>query len=251
MARLRVPSEAMGCSVPVLVWLPAGYQAGAHYPVWYGLHGYSTSETMWLQTAGAGETAERLIAAGLIRPLIMVFPLTRYDPTAVIVEDMKDGTRGETRMERFLCRELIPWIDQRYPTVATADNRWIGGFSMGGLFALQIALRHPGLFGKAAGYSPALVFRDFTGDRFERWLYDGADTQPTEPLEGFAASRGLDRLALYLDCGDETDPFSEGTRSLGLALAARGLQVECHPHPGGHALRPERVEEYLRFFAGP
>ena len=43
-----------------MVYLPAGYGDGNTYPVWYGLHGYSSTETMWLTTAGIGQTADAM-----------------------------------------------------------------------------------------------------------------------------------------------------------------------------------------------
>ena len=152
----------MGFRVPYMLYLPKGYERGKAYPVWYGLHGNSTSERMWLERAGIGAIADALIERGDIQPLIMVFPLTKYDSSKVIQEDMKDGKRGDSQMERFLYNELIPWIDANYSTVTNPDGRWIGGFSMGGLFALQTAFHHPALFSRVGAYSPALVLTDFS-----------------------------------------------------------------------------------------
>jgi enterochelin esterase-like enzyme len=219
-----------------MVYLPAGYGGGKRYPVWYAMHGYSSTESMWLAEAGVGEVADRLIESGELAPLIMVFPLSRYDSAKVIQQDMADGKRGPSGMERFLCDELVPLIDAQYATLATSEHRYIGGFSMGGLFALQIGLHRPDLFGKIGAYSPALETADFSGDRFERWL-------AVDPA-------GANALAIYLDCGDERDPFSAGAASLEQALAARGIAVEFHPHDGGHSLRLDLLEQYLLFYAG-
>lgn len=247
-ARYTRKSEAFGATVPYMVYLPAGYGGGKRYPVWYTMHGYSSTESMWLTEAGVGKVADRLIESGMLAPMIMVFPLSRYDSAKVIEQDMADGKRGPSGMERFLCDELVPLIDAQYATLATSEHRYIGGFSMGGLFALQIGLHRPDLFGKIGAYSPALETADFSGDRFERWL--AVEPAGANSLDGYAKEHNLDKLSIYLDCGDERDPFSAGAASLEQALTARGITVEFHPHDGGHSLRLDLLEQYLLFYAG-
>ncbi len=236
----------MGAAVPFLVYLPEGYSSDARYPIWYAMHGYSSSEKMWVEEARAGDRADALIMSGELAPMIMVFPYTRYDDAKTIEADMADGVRGPSRMEHFLCEELIPFIDAHYSTLAAPEWRYIGGFSMGGLFALQIGLHRPDLFGRIGACSPALTCHDFSGDAFERWL----STNPADAkeLSGYAADHGYDQIRVYLDCGDASDPFSEGASSLYDALLARGINAEFHPHEGGHSLRLDLVDAYLLFY---
>ena len=247
-ARYMLASTAFGGEVAYMVYLPKGYSAEQQYPVWYAMHGYSSTEKMWLSEAGIGEIADGLIAEGKLTPMIMVFPYTRYDDAKTIEADMADGKLGPSRMERFLCDELIPYIDAHYRTIASPDGRYLGGFSMGGLFALQIGLHQPKLFSKIGAYSPALTYRDFGGDHFERWL--SLDTKDATRLDGYAKRHKMDRLSLYLDCGDSSDPFSEGAASLCNALTARQIATEFHPHTGGHILQKDLLERYLLFYRG-
>ncbi len=246
--RYTLDSRAFGATVPYMVYLPAGYGDGKRYPVWYAMHGYSSTERMWLTEAGVGKVADELIQSGNLAPMILVFPLSRYDSAKVIQKDMADGKRGPSGMERFLCNELVPLIDAQYATLSTSEHRYIGGFSMGGLFALQIGLHRPDLFGKIGAYSPALETADFSGGEFERWL--ATDPSAANNLDGYAKAHGLDKLSIYLDCGDERDPFSAGVASLEQALFARGIAAELHPHDGGHSLRLDLLEQYLLFYAG-
>lgn len=247
-SRIKLESLAMDATVPFLVYLPCGYTPEQKYPVWYAMHGYSSTENWWLDYGRAGERADALIAFGELTPMIMVFPMTRYDDAKTIEADMADGVRGPSRMERFLCDELVPYIDAHYSTIAAPEGRFIGGFSMGGLFALQIGLHQPGLFGKIGAYSPALTYRDFSGDHFERWL--SSDPADATVLSGYAKAHGLDKLSIYLDCGGESDPFSAGAASLYEALIARGISTEFHPHAGGHSLDLALVDGYLLFYGG-
>lgn len=242
-------SATMGFRVPYMVYLPKGYPGGKPYPVWYGLHGNSTTERMWLEQAGIGKVADALIDRGVIEPLIMVFPFTKYDSAKTIQEDMKDGKRGESQMEQFLCNALIPWIDSRYATIAQPEGRWIGGFSMGGLFALQAAFHHPSLFSKAAAYSPALVYSDFSGGQFATWLNDGSASDWLSDPAGYAAARGLTALRVYIDCGTTNEPFAAGARSLFESLATMGVTVSFAQHGGGHSLQTDKLAQYLQFYA--
>ena len=166
--RFTLQSSPMGFAVPYLIYLPPDYTAGNRYPVWYAMHGYSGSETQWLQEAGIGRLADALMESGALAPMLMVFPLTRYDSAKVIQEDLRDGKRGATRMEQFLCGELIPAIDAQFATQANPEGRYIGGFSMGGQFALQIGLRHPELFSRIGAYSPAIADTAYGDGQLER-----------------------------------------------------------------------------------
>ena len=210
----------MDATVPYIVYLPAGYTTSQKYPVWYAMHGSSSTENFWLDFGKAGERADALTASGELAPMIMVFPFTRYDDAKTIVADMEDGVRGPSRMERFLCEELIPYIDAHYNTIASAEGRCIGGFSMGGLFALQIGLHQPQLFSRIGAYSPALTYSDFSGDHFERWL--STDPADANKLDGYAKTHGMDMLSIYLDCGGASDPFSAGAEVVAADLGDPG-----------------------------
>ena len=248
--RLYLQSDIMGFRVPFLVYLPKGYGGGELYPVWYGLHGHSSSEIMWLDEAHIGQTADELIERGDIRPMMMVFPFVRYDSAQIIMEDMQDGKRGESQSARFVCMELLPYIDATFQTRPQREARYIGGFSMGGLFALEIGLRYPDLFSKVGAYSPALAQRDYSGDTLSAWLYPDDSPSQAQDMAGFAASHQLLEMSVYLDCGGDSDPFSQGVQSLYENLQARGICVEFHPHSGGHTQQEERLPQYLAFFSG-
>lgn len=243
--RLSMESAETGIKMPFLVYLPEGYGGGDAYPVLYALHGYSSPVTMWLD-AGIGVEADEMIGRGELRPMIMVFPLTRYDPASAIIEDLKDGKRDESGMGRFLTKELIPAIDARFHTMDAPDGRFIGGYSMGGFFALEIGFQHRNLFGKVGAFNPALTWSDFSGGQFDKWLCP--DAGPEDASD--ARAGGLDKIPVYLDCGLANDPFSEGAQSLNLALQERGIPVTFSMHDGGHSLQQDKIREYLLFFGG-
>lgn len=225
--RLRLQSSIMGFPVPVIVYLPKGYGNGDTYPVWYALHSYSSSETMWVDREHINQLADQMIADSEIPPLVMVFPFVRYDSAKVIVADMQDGIRSEPESDRFLCEELIPYIDATFQTDAVPETRSISGLSMGGLFALEIGLRHPELFSRIGAFSPALEKKEYSVANLSDWLFPG-EAIPAQ--ENWLASHHLQATRIYLDCGGVSDPFSQGTESLASLLQQLGAEVVFSPH---------------------
>jgi len=249
---LPVKSVYMGREMPCRIYFPKDYGSGNDYPVWYGLHGYSSTETMWIN-AGMTESADKLIASNTINPIIMVFPFTRYATAKEIRQDFEeDGKFDETNMDRFIWKELVPFIDSRYNTVRSASGRYIGGLSMGGAIALRIAFHHTGLFSKAGGYTPAVTSGDYSDRQLEKWLYPNDDISKINDVVKFAGKKGFDKLSVYLDAGNTNDPFYSGIKSLNQALQKRGIKSEFHPYDGGHSLEHNNrdFENYLRFYTG-
>ena len=245
-----VKSNYMRREMPCRIYLPKGYGGGRDYPVWYGLNSYGTTESMWIQ-AGITESADELIDLGTISPLIMVFPYTRDATAQELKKDFEDdGKFDERNIDRFICEELIPYIDSCYDTARSADKRYIGGFSMGGAIALRLALRHTDIFSKVGGYSPAVTFRDYSGRQLEQWLFPNDNPDMIDDITKFDRKKKLDKLAVYLDAGNSNDPFSVGVQSLYDALQKRRIKSEFHLYNGGHSLdhNKRNFQNYLQFY---
>jgi len=54
--------------------------------------------------------------------------------------------------EDFVVRSVVPWVDTHLPTVPTARARAVAGVSAGAYGAVDIALRHVGVFGAAESW---------------------------------------------------------------------------------------------------
>lgn len=63
--------------------------------------------------------------------------------------------RCNEEFERFVVSELIPWIKDNYKVSEDREDNVICGFSLGGLTALYIALKHPNIFGSVVSQSGA------------------------------------------------------------------------------------------------
>ena len=151
----------------IIVYLPPDYDADheRRYPVFYLHDGQNLFDA---ETAFGGEewhldeTAEQLIRAGSIQPLILIGiyngedRVEEYTPTTD--EHNRIGGRA-VLYAAMIIDELKPFVDSQYRTLAGPQNTALGGSSLGGLVTLYIGLRHPEIFGKLAALSPSLWWK--------------------------------------------------------------------------------------------
>jgi enterochelin esterase-like enzyme len=245
---LSVESVYMERKMPVRIYLPKGYGGGKKYPVWYGLHGYSSDETMWTDV-GITQIADELIEGNEFQPMIMVFPFVKDDALKEFNKQLKEyGKLGERYIDQYITKELVTYIDSNYATITASKGRYIGGFSMGGMMALRIAFHHPDLFSKVGGYSAAVTSSNFSGTQLEKWLFPDENTDEISDVTKYARKNGLHKLQIYLDWGNENDPFSEGLQSLCDALQKRKIKVKSKVNDSGHNLIPDNFPDYLKFY---
>jgi S-formylglutathione hydrolase FrmB len=166
--------------------------------------------------------------------------LGRGAPTVLIV-DGGDHSYYHDRSD-------FPWGSATLKLIRSAPARFgtnprkvaVGGFSMGGFGALDLARSHR--FCAVGGHSPAL-WR--SGGETPAGAFDNAEDFQRHDVIG-AATRGVyGGASVWLDVGDR-DPFLEASRELG-----RRLGVQVHVWPGEHGTRywRDHVDEYLRFYA--
>jgi enterochelin esterase-like enzyme len=152
------------------------------------------------------------------------------------IEDSRQpGPEGDLPFEHFVVSELIPWIDRHTPAQADRAYRAIGGISLGGFWALEIAFHHPELFDSVGGHSPVV----------------GSPGDALSPMSLMAShAADLAKLRIWLDVGDQ-DGLGPGTAQLAAGLKAAGIPVTFHQWPGGH-VEPyweAHTGDYLAFYA--
>lgn len=136
-----------------LLYLPPGFPAGAPYPVVYLLHGMPGSPWEYTESLRLASAADGLISSGLTKPFIAVIPVAGV--TA------KDNGEWTGPWENYLVRSVVPWVDANLPTDASPTGRVLAGLSAGGYGAVDVGLRHPGLFGMLESWSGYFTpFRD-------------------------------------------------------------------------------------------
>ena len=132
-----------------LVYLPPSYNTPQgqtqHYPVLYLLHGSPGKDSDWLIAGKADQIEESLIAQKRIPELILILP--DGNGRGGETSEWGDSGDGQQRLETCIAHDLVSYVDQKYRTLATPAFRGIGGNSMGGFGAMNIAVHHPDVFG--------------------------------------------------------------------------------------------------------
>ena len=210
------------------IYLPPGYdETDRRYPALYLFHGWPYDASHW-DNLGIDEVADQGIQAGTLPPFIIILP--EADPDGIYV----NTAGGERSFEGQVMQDLIPHVESAHRASPSPADRAVGGISRGGVWALEIAFRHPGQFAAVGGHSPALK-------------YNQAPT-PFDPFH-LIQQPGVEYLRIYLDTGD-SDWAQESTRALHQALDERGIDHQFAVHEGGHtdALWAAHLETYLRFY---
>ncbi len=246
---------------PIHVWLPLEYarDTTARFPVLYLHDGQNCFDAA---TAFAGrewqvdETCDRLVAAGVIPPRIVVAiensaeRIGEYSPTAVA---RHPGSGRAAAHARLLLDEVKPFVDATYRTRPERAATAVGGSSLGGLVSLWLVHEHPETFAAAAALSPALGWD-------ERWIHRCFTEQPPEPLAriwldmgtrewGDATPEQARRTDEWLaDLAAFAEVLASNGLAAGVGFAARTFEGAIHDESAWAA----RFEDVLRFlFAAP
>ncbi|MHC2991062.1 histidine kinase [Pontibacter sp. HJ8] len=138
----------------LVVWLPPGYEKGNNrYPVLYLHDGQNIMDPA---TSSFGvdwrvdETADSLIRAGEINPMIIV----GINNTSDRMDEYTPGEKGTAYMD-LVVNTIKPLVDQHYRTKTGPKHTLTGGSSAGGIMAFMLAWEHPNVFSKAICMSPA------------------------------------------------------------------------------------------------
>jgi predicted alpha/beta superfamily hydrolase len=181
-------SQVLGNNRDLIVYLPPGYDSGSQrrYSVLYFHDGQNLFDgaTSFIpgQEWRLDETAQGLIAAGKIEPLIIVGlyntgkdRVEEYTP----VQDPKYKVGGKADLYgRMLVEEVKPFIDRTYRTLKDAKHTGLGGSSLGGLVSIYLGLKYPHVFGRLAVVSPSV----FWGDKFIVHYVEALRRKPDERI---------------------------------------------------------------------
>jgi len=233
--RYDVRSRFVNRTLPQVAAIPRGAGAGrrdARRPLLVFLHGRGRDGE---ESNASGAFFAALDRLGARAPAV-VFPSGG--------EGSYFHDRSGGRWARYVLDEVIPQAVRRLH--ADPQRVAIGGISMGGFGAYDIARLRPQRFCAVGGHSAALWLRG--GDSAAGAFDDAADFARHDVI-GIAQTRGRAAWGTarpWLDGGTE-DPFREG----GQALAA-ALGITMRHWPGEHEGDYWRAhfDEYLRFYAG-
>jgi S-formylglutathione hydrolase FrmB len=234
--RLTIHSKAVGRDLDVGVVEPAGSADNAtKRPLLVFLHGKSGTVDTYLEDEAFFDA---LATMGRRAPVV-AFP---EDDGDSYWHDRETGDWGS-----YVVDEAIPQVARRFDL----DPRRIaiGGISMGGFGAYDLALRNPGRFCAVGGHSPALWLRG--ADTAPGAFDDAEDFEGNDVIGTIRADPGaFGPIPIWNDAGNE-DPFLISDVALDETLEAAGADLSAHTWPGRHehAYWDRHWNAYLRFYA--
>jgi S-formylglutathione hydrolase FrmB len=165
---------------------------------------------------------------------------------AVVIANGGDSSyyhdRRSGRWGSYVVDEVIPAAARELG--ADESRVAIGGFSMGGFGALDLARLHPDRFCAVGGHSPAIWW---TGGETPAGAFDDA--------EDFARHNLVDgpwagRAAVWIDVGRD-DPFHDAAIGYAALAGEYGRDVTMRVWEGGHDREywKSHLREYLAFYA--
>jgi S-formylglutathione hydrolase FrmB len=231
--RFTIDSRFVGQPLPVTAVVPAGASAGPR-PLLVFLHGKGENQNsnlddpMFAALARLGQKAPDV-----------VFP---YGGADSYWHDRADGAWG-----RYVMDEVIGEAVRRLH----ADSRRvaIGGMSMGGFGALNLARLYPARFCAVGADSAALWV---SGADSAAGAFDDAEDFARNDVIGAARSANPYRgMAVWIDVGTQ-DPFRAADTLLAGELRRDGQAVSFHVWPGAHGQSywEQHWSSYLTFYAG-
>ena len=171
------------------VWLPPQYDEGGprawarRYPVIYDLVGFTgsgLSHVGWKNfSENVPERVARLIFERRMGPVIVVFP----DCFTALGGNQYVNSPAIGNYADYLTKEIVPFVDREFRTLASRDHRGCFGKSSGGYGAIIHGMRYPGTWGAIA---------DHSGDAYFEFVY-GHDWPNT--LDELAKHRGAKNKA--------------------------------------------------------
>jgi S-formylglutathione hydrolase FrmB len=181
------------------------------------------------------EVFDKLRALGSHAPVVLVPSGGKHS----YYHDRGDGAWGS-----YVIREAIPAALRR--SHVDGNRIAIGGISMGGFGAFDLARLYPLMFCAVGGRAAAMWFR---GADTPSGAFDDAEDFARHDVIG-VASRGnpYGRMRVWIDVGED-DPFRQTDTALAQRLRAHGANVTFWLHSGGHGNFGHRMGTYLAFYA--
>jgi S-formylglutathione hydrolase FrmB len=218
---------------PLWVYLPPGYddEPERRYPSVYMIQGLTGQLDMWRNRApfrrNFPELADELFATGGASPAILVW----IDCWTSLGGSQFLDSPATGRYHTYFCDEVVPWVDERYRTLAAPEHRGIAGKSSGGYGAMVTPMLRPDLFGGLATHAGDALFETCYQPEFAKVAralrdeYDGSYERFWEDFRARPAfSKESDHVMLNCWCmaacysadddGTVNLPFDEATGGL-------------------------------------
>jgi len=211
---LVLGSDVFGEPRPIQVYLPARFRRGRKYPLLVVHDGAEYMRYAELKTV-----LDNLIHRLEIPSLI-----------AVMTESprrLEEYAANETHA-RFIVEELVPMIEERFPTYRKPEYRGMMGASFGAVATLHAAWKYPGFFSRLLLQSGSFAFTDI--GRHEK----GPAFDPVvDFVNEFRKNPGRPAEKIFVTCGIYESLIYEN-RSLVPLLQATPMSIRYAESRDGH-----------------
>ena len=142
------------------VWLPPQYEGSGNrrFPALYDLVGFmgsGLSHVAWKNfSENVPERVARLVHERRMAPTIMVFP----DCFTALGGNQYVNSSAIGNYADYLTKEIVPFVDRNFRTLASREHRGCFGKSSGGYGAIIHGMRYPGTWGAVADHSGDAYF---------------------------------------------------------------------------------------------
>ncbi len=241
---VTVKSAALAQRADMSVYVcPGAAEKAAGVPLVILLHGVYGSHWAWALKGGAHRTAARLVAEGLIPPMVLAMPSDGLwgDGSGYLPHRTQD-------FERWIVEEVPVAAGYAAPCLDADSPVLIAGLSMGGFGALRLAGKYPGRFRAASAHSAATHFDQLCSVTEEPPAAFTTLEEDRSVLDTLLRNRA--KLPPFrFDCGTE-DWLLEPNRALHSGLEGSGIPHVYEEFPGAHewSYWERHLEDTLRFF---
>jgi S-formylglutathione hydrolase FrmB len=174
----------------VAAWLPPQYDEsatrglGRRYPVLVDLAGFMGSglgHIGWKNfSESLPERLARLVHQKQMAPAIVVFP----DCFTALGGNQYINSSAIGRYADYLTREIVPFVDREFRTLASREHRGCFGKSSGGYGAIVHGMKYPHVWGAVADHSGDAYFEFVYGHDWPNTLTELAKYRDIPSTEG-------------------------------------------------------------------
>ncbi|HKV56705.1 MAG TPA: alpha/beta hydrolase-fold protein, partial [Ktedonobacteraceae bacterium] len=145
---------------------------------------------------------------------------------------------GKQLIETFVAVDLVHYIDQKYRTIPASGDRAIGGNSMGGFGAINIALHHPDVFGSVislGGYYRA---------EGNIWGNNAAYMRANSPADIISTDKAAWKLRMFIGAATKDQPYYTDALNFVKEIGQFHIQYHLDIQKGYHSWKTWQIQMY-------
>ncbi len=212
-AQITYYSKSLGRFRRMHVYTPPGYEANQEkYPIFYLLHGAMDNDNAWPTVGRAGFILDNMIAAGKVKPMVVIMPAGHTSANISLGGLRRGGTpSGGQPTDEFskdFLNDVMPYAESHYRVRTDPAHRAMAGLSMGGMQTHNIAMANLDKFSHIG-------------------LFSGSTLSMSEIPDPAAFKEKV--KVVFMSCGSKENP--NGLQTSHDALEAAGIKSTIYVSP--------------------